>query len=52
MSFRDLKGWHALNIIKMPYSRKILIKHLSIYEVLDLIRHWDDSDKLLKFLFL
>jgi len=44
MDFVDLKGWHAPNIVKIPHSQKILIKHLSIYEILDLIRHCDDSE--------
>lgn len=44
MNFRDLKSWHAPNIIKIPHSQKILIKHLSIYEILDLIRYLDDPE--------
>lgn len=44
MNFSDLKSWHAPNIIKIPNSQKILIKHLSIYEILDLIRHFDDPE--------
>jgi hypothetical protein len=44
MNFRYLKAWHAPNIVKVPHSQKILIKHLSIYEILDLIRHCDDPE--------
>lgn len=44
MNFRYLKAWHAPNIVKIPHSQKILIKHLSIYEILDLIRHCDDPE--------
>jgi hypothetical protein len=44
MDFMDLNRWQAHNIVKVPHSQKILIKHLSIYEILDLIRHHDDSE--------
>lgn len=43
MILKDLKPWHAPNVIKIPNSQKILIKHLSIYEINDLIKH--DPDK-------
>jgi transposase len=43
MNFRDFKSWHAPSIIKIPSSQKILIKHLSIYEIIHLIKH--DPDK-------
>jgi hypothetical protein len=44
MSYSDLRGWHAPNVVKIPNSQKILIKHLSIYEILDLIKHLDDVE--------
>lgn len=43
MIFKDFKSWHAPNIIKIPNSQKILIKHLSIYEIIDLIKYFPDK---------
>ncbi|MDR2545702.1 MAG: helix-turn-helix domain-containing protein [Methanobrevibacter sp.] len=44
MILEDLKPWHAPNIIKIPNSQKILIKHLSIYEINDFIKHYPDKE--------
>ncbi|MDR1820716.1 MAG: hypothetical protein LBR15_10790 [Methanobrevibacter sp.] len=35
MILKDFKLWHAPNVVKIPNSQKILIKHLSIYEIID-----------------
>ncbi|MDR2831257.1 MAG: hypothetical protein LBB45_09575 [Methanobrevibacter sp.] len=44
MIFKDFKQWYAPNIIKIPYSQKILIKHLTIDEIIDLIKHYPDEE--------
>jgi putative transposase len=39
----DFKSYHAPNIIKVPRSQKILIKHISISEIRDIIRRSQDA---------